>query len=438
MSKAAARLLIAGVAAFALTSCGLFSDGKSESPKSPGESGKPAGGVTVTYLIPASQAKLGNLDKVIAAWEAKTGNKIDLQAIADQYESVVSTRLQSGTGVDIFQGKYSLFDVPAQMHPISNTDFMSRINPTLAEAMKFDGTVYGIPVPTGINTMGVFYNKDAFAKAGVTEPPKTLDEMTAAMAKLKTADINPLFFSGAGGDGWTLLQDRNALYFDIGYKSSGIWDKLNKNEIKWPDIPEFTDHFQALADWVKNGYINPDAVTANYSDAQTAVGTGKSAMVIQGDWVVGEILKVSPDAKIGFFPLPTKSGPAALGISSGDGGVHIAKSSKVAAAAEDFLRFRIEPEQVKLALQATPAVSAFNDVEVGDLLPDALKTITDLTKSGPTTDKGETSYLVPAPETDLQGLYQELLAGRMDAATFIAQWQTQYEKAAKTAGLAGF
>ena len=52
-------------------------------------------------------------------------------------------------------------------------------------AGTYQGKVYGL-APT-VNMIGLFYNKDILAKAGVT-PPKTWDELKAAAKKLTTAD----------------------------------------------------------------------------------------------------------------------------------------------------------------------------------------------------------------------------------------------------------
>src|SRR5699024_5900222 len=52
-----------------------------------------------------------------------------------------------------------------------------------------DGKVYGVPF--AIQTMNVMYNKDLFAKNGISVPT-TWGEMTAAFDKLKKAGVIPM------------------------------------------------------------------------------------------------------------------------------------------------------------------------------------------------------------------------------------------------------
>ena len=52
-----------------------------------------------------------------------------------------------------------------------------------------NGQQYAIPYSVGV--VGFWYNKDLFAKAGISSPPKTWPQFLADVAKLKTAGITP-------------------------------------------------------------------------------------------------------------------------------------------------------------------------------------------------------------------------------------------------------
>ena len=57
-------------------------------------------------------------------------------------------------------------------------------------AGRSNGKQYGMPYD--LHVVGFWYRKDLFAKAGITPPPTTLDELNADMAKLKAAGIAPV------------------------------------------------------------------------------------------------------------------------------------------------------------------------------------------------------------------------------------------------------
>jgi len=55
----------------------------------------------------------------------------------------------------------------------------------------------GNATPTAIASEVIYYNKDMFAKAGITATPKTWTELMATFKKLKDAGLTPMFVSGA-------------------------------------------------------------------------------------------------------------------------------------------------------------------------------------------------------------------------------------------------
>ena len=72
------------------------------------------------------------------------------------------------------------------------------INPGAMSIYAYNGKQYGVPWDMGM--IGFWYNKDAFAQAGITAPPATWDEYLADVEKLKAAGIDPLAI--AGKDKW--------------------------------------------------------------------------------------------------------------------------------------------------------------------------------------------------------------------------------------------
>ena len=85
---------------------------------------------------------------------------------------------------------------------IKDESFMDYILPSETATVTVNDGVYGIPMDT--QAWGVFYNKDLFAKAGITEVPKTVSELEEVVEKLKAAGITPFAAGfatvGCGGE----------------------------------------------------------------------------------------------------------------------------------------------------------------------------------------------------------------------------------------------
>ena len=107
------------------------------------------------------------------------GIHIELQEIPDSaYVPRLNTALAAGEAPDIIA-----LDAGPDMRAAAaagyTTDLTSRLDvtsltPSGLSASKVDGRIYGVPI-MGAYTVGLYYNRDIFAKQGLT-PPKTWDD----------------------------------------------------------------------------------------------------------------------------------------------------------------------------------------------------------------------------------------------------------------------
>ncbi|CAH1057611.1 ABC transporter substrate-binding protein [Paenibacillus pseudetheri] len=436
-------LLMSSLMVVALAGCGA---GSSNNAATSSDSGTSAGEtaaapdkkepVKISYIGAASQLAVGGIKDLIAKWEQKTGNKVDIQAIQDdQYDNLVKAKLSGGGDVDIFFGSYQKYDVPNQLLEISGEGFESRVNDVVLNSLKYsDGKIYAFPYPSQLGSWGVFYNKKVFSDLGLSVP-KTIDELNKDLEAIKAAGKTPFYF--AAKDGWTMLQHRNAVVGILGGADPQVWDKLNKNEIQWKDIPDFVEQYKQVEDWAKKGYFNKDLFTGTYEKQQQALAKGDAAMVIQGGFIVPEVLKQDPNAQIGFFPLPNKDGSETIALSGGTQ-VFIAKNSKHPEEAKDLLRFITDKEQAQSALEQAPGISPFKDIDVSDKMPEVMKEVQSFVNTGKIARHGDDAYVVPMPYDDLVAAYMELLAGKITADQFVQYHQDIYAKNAKIAKIPGF
>ncbi|MBK5287578.1 MAG: extracellular solute-binding protein, partial [Acidimicrobiia bacterium] len=92
--------------------------------------------------------------------------------------------------------------------------------------------------PVNPSTVGVFYNKDLATQIGMTEPPKTVEEFDALLAKAKDAGLQPIMEWNASTSGGGLafpLQNLMAAYGD----HSTINDWVYLKDGATIDTPEF-------------------------------------------------------------------------------------------------------------------------------------------------------------------------------------------------------
>ena len=65
-------------------------------------------------------------------------------------------------------------------------DYLSKIVEATRNSITYKNNI--LAMPFNASTILLYYNKDAFAKAGISEPPRTLDNVATIAAKLKQTD----------------------------------------------------------------------------------------------------------------------------------------------------------------------------------------------------------------------------------------------------------
>ena len=135
-----------------------------------------APGTTLTYI--ASQNWIKDTEMELAKkFEAETGVHVDFQIIpSDQYFNVLETKLESGgEGIDIFGGQSGKTDIKVQLNveknavPVTDEEWVSRMNPLSVEQISLDGVTYGLTIWDTIGGSWVA-PKDAIYSSNRTSP----------------------------------------------------------------------------------------------------------------------------------------------------------------------------------------------------------------------------------------------------------------------------
>jgi arabinogalactan oligomer/maltooligosaccharide transport system substrate-binding protein len=185
-------------------------------------------------------------------------------------------------------GPFTAADLILSMDGIYDT---SGYLPNAVSAVTAGGKVWGVPISYG-NQLMLYWNKGLVGDAAPAD--------TAALA----AKAKELTDAAASTYGLTFNQTESfwLVPFLGGYNGSvfaadGITPTLN--------TPEMTSALQLLYDWKFTDQIMPKE--ADYNVADGAFKDSTAAMIINGDWAMGDYKKALGD-KLGVGPIPQITG----------------------------------------------------------------------------------------------------------------------------------
>ena len=313
--------------------------------------------VTLTYM--ASQGWITEAELELAKkFEEETGIHVDYQILpADQYFSVLKTKLNSGEATDIFggqSGKTDLkvqYDVEKNAVDLSGEEWTKRHDPLALEQVSLNGKVYGAEIWDIIasNYFVVNYNKKIFEEQGLSVP-KTYAEFKDICLKLKDAGINPIYQPIS--DGW-----HHVLWFPmVGPRyeelNPGLAEELNANKVEFAAVPVMVDAMTQLKELYDLGCFGDNALSDAYADVNSKLASGEYAMAVSTLTTPVSIEKDYPDVKadtFGFFPMPLVDNTLAPAHPAGPS-KFIYSGSKHIPEAMQYLAFLMEPENLQYLL----------------------------------------------------------------------------------------
>ncbi|MFM2059841.1 MAG: hypothetical protein RLY71_4226 [Pseudomonadota bacterium] len=156
----------------------------------------------------------------------------------------------------------------------------------IKNAVKVKGHYYAVPVNLH-NENWVWYNKAVLAKVGAKEPT-TLDEMFAAMDKVKAAGgVTPL---ALGGQGWQEGITFRGVLLAVGGQDLYLKTFRDK-DASTPGFRKTVETFKKL-----KGYVDAGSPGRDWNLATGMVIDGKAAFQMMGDWAKGEFVNAGKSA----------------------------------------------------------------------------------------------------------------------------------------------
>ncbi|MWV47930.1 extracellular solute-binding protein [Rathayibacter sp. VKM Ac-2803] len=256
-------------------------------------------------------------EKTIADFEAANpGVTIDAQAIQNEdLDGKLQTALNSGDAPDLFLqrggGKLQAMVAGGQVKDLTGSisdEARSEIPEGSFSANTIDDKVYAMPV--AVLPGGVFYSQDLFTAAGITETPKTIDELDSAVTALKASGTQAVALGGK--DAWPAAHwfyffalrecsaDTMAEAADSKDFSDECWLKAGEDLQSFAETEPFNEGFLTTA--AQQGAGSSAGLLANH----------QASMELMGAWNPGVIASLTPDEQplpdLGWFPFPEIDG----------------------------------------------------------------------------------------------------------------------------------
>lgn len=220
---------------------------------------------------------------------------------AEGVQAALPRLLAAGDAPDIVQSQPPTPDLVPELVDLSEYEWASA--GPLADQYSIDGKYYMAGIGLQLQSL-FFYNKQAFAEAGIAELPTTLDELDAALAALKAAGwTTPV---QTGGD-WMSSHALQAIGLPTIIAENPDWfQEMSAGEVTFSET--YGDTVDRYASWVAEGYIPKDALGVKYPDAEQNFLSGGSAVYPMGSWFAGTEAKTPDAVEIGVFRAPAADG----------------------------------------------------------------------------------------------------------------------------------
>lgn len=316
--------------------------------------------VEIEYWQYIYETRVNAMDQLIEKFEEMNPD-ITVKQVTfpySDYQTRVLAANMARKGPDVMQLFYGWTDNfvnAGVLQPLPKDAFPDEMIETeffpIVGAMKRGDDYYGLP--TAVRSLALFYNKALFEKAGIVNPPATLDELVETAKALTETDAAGNFttvgmtveMGGQDHQWWreVLVRQFGGAPYNDDYTKVTYDDESGIAATKW-----YTD----LATEHKVG------ATGFMDEGQAAFRAGRAGMTIDGTFRLGSFRSIE-DFEWGVAELPANADGFqsnyasyfANGIGSGAKGEELE-------AAEKFLAYLTSPEAMQLWLEVVGELPA--------------------------------------------------------------------------------
>jgi raffinose/stachyose/melibiose transport system substrate-binding protein len=327
---------------------------------------QPAGAAESASLkLAALSSYQVGFDKLIEAFEAEYPN-IDIEATyyeaGQAYATTIPTQFAGGSGTDlvfVLAGQarpYSVtpFAAAGYLADLSGASWVSSMYAPTKSLYEHDGAVRARDL--GIAPLALLsYSKEYFAEHSIAIPT-TFDELLGVCAQIKAKGTIPIAW--AGGSAVVNANNVATLAGSTVLADDPDWlAKRAAGEVTFAESEGWRRAVQHLADMIDGGCFSPGASGVPLAEMVTQFATGQSAMMFTSGILNGQVLKQTPDLKIGLFPPPGDVAEDTRVIVQPSGGMAVWTGAKSTEAANLFLDFISREDQAVVFARASQVIS---------------------------------------------------------------------------------
>jgi len=295
---------------------------------------------TVKYYADYDPAPLAAMEQVIADFEAANPDiDIVFQNFDHEGYKTAIRNFLSADAPDLANwyagNRMAPFVNSGQFMDVTDVWEENGLNDSLASAaasMTIDGKKWGVPYT--YYQWGIYYNKDAYAKAGV-EVPATWDEFIANCAKFKDAGIDCVT------TGTKALWPGAGIFDYLNLRTNG-YDyhmDLTAGKVPWTD-EGVRNTFAEWGKLVEPGYVTQNHAALDWQDAASLLVQGKAANYVMGNFAVAVFKEGGmTNDNLGFMPFPTINPDVVRAEEAPTDTVHIPSGAKNPEDAKKFLAY---------------------------------------------------------------------------------------------------
>lgn len=270
--------------------------------------------------------------------EAHPGITVKFEAFPnEQYQTILSTALAGGKGPDVIHTK-----AYGGLEQLARAGYLRKLDGVVPELAAFppaalasttlraDKAVYSVPFAS--QTLGLFINKDVFAKAGVTAPT-TWAELLSACQALKAKGVIPIA-NGTQSPFMTevLTSVVTNPFLGLDFVADVLAGRTTFEDKRYVAA---LGHLLELREFMPPGFTAVD-----YPTMQQLFTSGRAAMFFGGSFEIATFRRQNPKIDMDFVAPPSPTAGAARPVSVFyDGGYAINAKSAHEDDAATLLRF---------------------------------------------------------------------------------------------------
>ena len=252
----------------------------------------------VILEYPTFQVGVNTAAPVIAQLvdEFNAANKGEIRIVVEEipgdanYNEKIKILLSSGNLPPVIYGAgYNLLDLALSNDSLvelteyvnADPEWKAMYNDKAIEVNSRDGKLYASSSEG--STIGYFYNKELFEKAGIAGPAKTWNEFFKQLETLKAAGIMPLSMDTADS-AWVTSLWLGAMVATSSEEGKVFMGQMMPENYMVPAFIDAVKNIQTIFE----KYTTLDAVGGKYENAANAFLSGQTAMIANGPWMIGD------------------------------------------------------------------------------------------------------------------------------------------------------